>query len=327
MVATKKRRTKSIIYKQAKFKTKGLTLQSLLQKAHSNKKLVERIETLDSDGVLRRFINSFVPQNGMLFGQMLYYESGKDQTVVIVDDTTNEYPVESLKLPRRKDGKNQEVLESVLYFGILDNHVVLAQSQALRARDFENHIHWLLWNCTKLLKDKEIVTLSDHPSPEARDKIEKSHVKKVLLGASLESEPEDEMETKEVDHAKKISFRPVGKGYDAVKAFLGEKWGKDIRLEEALDDANLQVNIEITYIRKTTATAHKLLDNIATSMRHAEPEDVKVYTDSGAVIKGNEIKLRADLNVTTHNGFVDSMDMYSEMHKWLEDRIKDGSIQ
>lgn len=327
-MSTKKRRAKSIVYKQAQFKSKHLTLQQLLEKARNQKpKAVDRIELLDEEAVLRRFINSFVAQDGMIFGQMLFYEAGKDQTVVVLDDSIPEYPVESLPIPKRQDGKGQEVLESVLYFGVLDNHVVLAQSQALRARDFENHLYWLFRRCTQVLEDDQVLVLSDQPSPKARDKIEQSPVKRVVLGASLESQQEEVEETTEVDHAKKIKFRPVGKAFDVISAVLGDDWRKDVKLDEALDDANLQVNLEITYIRKTTVTAHKLLDNIATSMRHAEPEDVKVLTDSGAVIKGDEIKLGAKLHVNTFNGIVDSTDMYREMHQWLEDRIKDGSVQ
>ena len=324
----KKRRPKSIVYKLAQFKTKHVTLQELLEKAFRQKtKAVDRVELLDDDGTLRRFINSFVAQDGMLFGQMLFYEAGKDQTVVVLDDTTPEYPVESLTIPKRGDGKGREVLESVLYFGVLDNHLVLAQSQALRAREFENHLYWLFRRCTQVLDEDQVLALSDHPSPKAREKIENSPVKRVVLGASLESQQEDIEETSEVDHAKKIKFRPVGKAFDVISAVLGDDWRKDVRLDEALDDANLQVNLEITYIRKTTVTAHRLLDNIATSMRHAEPDDVKVLTESGAVIKGDEIKLTAKLQVDTYNGIVDSTDMYREMHQWLEDRIKDGSVQ
>lgn len=328
----KKRRPKTIVYKQAQLKTGTATLQDCLDAALIKRALpAHRLESLDGDGgAEKRFINSFIKQKGMLFGQVLLYETGKDQTIVIVDENSKEYPVESLSLPKRRDGKDQEVLESVLYFGVLDNHVILAQSQALKARHVELHLYWLFRSCTDIFSEDQVFYLSDKPSASAIKKLESSPVKKVVLGATLDSEvyqsEGEELEETEIKQAKKVSFRPVGRAFDILSAALGPEWRKDVKLDEALDDANLQVNLEVTYVRKTTKTAHKLLDNIATSMRHAEPEDVKIVTDNGAVIKGNEIKMSSTVHVDTYNGVVDSNDMYQQMHAWLTERIKEGSV-
>lgn len=331
-MAEKKRRPKSIVYKRAQLKSGKATLQDCLDLALTQRSLpAHRLESLDGDGgTEKRFINSFIRQKGMLFGQVLLYEVGKDQTIIVVDENSKEYPVEALSLPKRRDGKEQEVLESVLYFGIFENHVVLAQSQALKARHVENHLYWLFRSCTEVFSEEQVFYLSDKPSASAIKKIESSPVKKVVLGAALESEmlqdDNEKLEDTEIKQAKKVSFRPIGRAFDILSAALGPEWRNDVKLDEALDDANLQVNLEVTYVRKTTKTAHKLLDSIATSMRHAEPEDVKIETDSGAVIKGNEIKLTSTVHVDTYNGVVDSTDMYQQMHVWLTERIKEGSV-
>ncbi len=324
MVA-KVRRRKSIQYKNAQFSATGTHLQAYLEAALSTvKKPGERVEFLDDKGTVRRVVNSSKSQNGMLFGQMIRYEPGKDQTVVVMDDESNEYPVEQIPLGESDDGKKREVVESVLYFGILENHVILVQSQALKARDYERHIEWLVKQRTSVFPKDNALYLSDKPSDEARKKIEKLPVKKVTIGAELDATPVD---SKEIQSSKSVKFRPYGKGFDILQAVLGENWRNSLRLEDSLDEANLKVSLEVTYFRKTTEKAHEVLDNIATAMRHAEPDDVKIELQGGTVLKGNELKMTGHINVDTYNGVADSNDLYAEMNEWLKARIQEGTVK
>lgn len=321
----KVRRRKSIQYKRAQFKDTGTDLQSYIENAlKSAQKPTNREEHLDDKGVVRRVINSSRTQNSMVFGQMIRYEQGKDQTVVVMDEDSDEYPVEQIPLNQGNDGKRREVVESVLYFGVLENHVVLVQSHALKARDFERHLEWLLKQCTSVFPSDNALYLSDQPSDEARKKIEKLPVKKVSLGAELDAEPVSE---KEVESSKSVKFRPYGKGFDILQAALGEDWRNNLKLEDSLDEANLKVSLEVTYFRKTTEKAHAVLDNIATAMRHSEPDDVKVELQGGTVLKGSELKMTGYIHVDTHNGVADSSDLYAEMNEWLKARIQDGTVK
>ncbi|MEE9491984.1 MAG: hypothetical protein V3W04_01210, partial [Gammaproteobacteria bacterium] len=256
--------------------------------------------------------------------RQIRYEPGKDQTVVVMDDESNEYPVEQIPLGESDDGKKREVVESVLYFGILENHVILVQSQALKARDYERHIEWLVKQRTSVFPKDNALYLSDKPSDEARKKIEKLPVKKVTIGAELDATPVD---SKEIQSSKSVKFRPYGKGFDILQAVLGENWRNSLRLEDSLDEANLKVSLEVTYFRKTTEKAHEVLDNIATAMRHAEPDDVKIELQGGTVLKGNELKMTGHINVDTYNGVADSNDLYAEMNEWLKARIQEGTVK
>jgi hypothetical protein len=321
----KERRRKTIQYKNAQFKSTGTYLQAYLEAALTTaKKPRDRVEYLDENGTVRRVINSSKSQNGMLFGQMIRYEPGKDQTVVVMDNESDEFPVEQIPLNQSDDGKRREVIESVLYFGILENHVVLVQSQALKARDFEQHIEWLIKQCTSAFPQDNAIFLSDKPSDEARKKIEKLPVKKVSIGAELDTIP---VEQKEVQSSQSVKFLPYGKGFDILQAYFGNDWLNNLRLEDSLDEANLKVRLEVTYFRKTTEKAHEVLDNIATAMRHSEPDDVEIELQGGTILKGNELKMSGHISVDTYNGIAVSNELYAEMQEWLKARIQEGTVK
>jgi len=316
--------TKTIYYKVAQFQKKSSHLQSHLEKAlELRKKPISRVEYIDPEAKYKRFINSFRLQGGMIFGQLLSYEEGKDSTILVLDEASDEFPIEALSLPPSKDGKTQEFLESVLYFGVLENHVLILQSKSLKSRDLENHLMWFFRDCTSTLDKRNAILLSDLPTKEARKRVEKMPVKKVVIGSSLETKYSEQDEGKKTS---KMVFGPVGRGFDILTAALGADWRKGLKLDDSLDEANLRVNLEVSYYRKTTDAAHKILDNIATAMRHAEPDDVKVHLQDGPVLKGADLKFAGHVRVKTYNGIIDSSDLYNEMLAWLTNQIQLGTI-
>lgn len=129
-----------------------------------------------------------------------------------------------------------------------------------------------------------------------------------------------------IEKTKKLTFAPIGRGFDVLRAALGEQWRQDLRLEESLDEANIHVNVEVKYIRKTTESAHRMLDSIAGAMRHAEPEDVKIELEGGTVLRGEDLKLTGHLSVDHYNGIADESDLYNQMTEWFLRGIKDGTI-
>lgn len=324
----KERRKKTVHYKQAKLGQDKLTLQEYIDLAIVKKnKPVKRVEFLDDNGHVRRVINSSKKQAGMTFGQMIRFEPGKDQTVIVLDDESSEYPVEKIPVPKNKSGKNQEVIESVLYFGVLGNHVTLIQSAALKSRDFERHIEWFTSQNTSVFPKDSAILLSDKPSASAIKKLNKQPIKKVSIGSSLETTPDIEPEEgKENLSAKKVKFHPSGDAWAILKAALGSAAIDDLKLEDSLDDGNLKVSLEVSYFRKTTKRANEVLGNIATAMRHHDPDDVRVELVGGGVLKGNDIKMSGIITVDTNNGIADSNDLYSEMKTWLESQIKLGTV-
>ena len=116
-------------------------------------------------------------------------------------------PITTASLKKRKGdkGTEKEFVESILYFGIYKNHVLIVQSAALRTKEFEQHVNNLFANNTLSTTGVTSIIFKDKPANSIVKKLEASPVKSVVLGRSpIESE---ELQF----HPKQIKKRLKGK--------------------------------------------------------------------------------------------------------------------
>ncbi|QBB72415.1 hypothetical protein ELE36_19710 [Pseudolysobacter antarcticus] len=174
MIGTSK--SKTIHYKNVQI-TGGIVLQDVLKVAigqasnASKPKLRQQSINPDSDAVI--FVNRFEDYSGITFGQLVTLEAGRVQRFITVDDDADYYSIDSMtsdKIPypdgetagnteHSKAAKRREFLESVLYFGVLGNHMVLLQSAGLRSNNLEAHLTWLLGTHTSAIPEGAMLSL------------------------------------------------------------------------------------------------------------------------------------------------------------------------
>lgn len=332
---SKTRIRKSIIYKKSEIigLDEKRTLERLIKEALLVKpKPSDRRQSMGSneiDSAVRRVIGSTSAKENMLFGTVLLYEVGKDVTFVVEDDDAEEFIIESqnpsVGISSEADKRRREVLQSALYFGVLGNHVVAVQSQALKCKDLESHLRWLLKESVVITEDVGI-SLSDEPTEKARKKLNELPVKSVEIGSPIESRAVDPSKKGTVMQTTAHNHKLTGRAKEVIQAFLGDNFINSLNLPSDLNDANLELVLQLRYKRKTTDSGHKALDHIARAMRHADPEDTKVITSSGTTIHGSELKLTGHVTFNAYNGVPDSTDLYEQMYNWLEARIAEGAV-
>ncbi|MDF2401649.1 hypothetical protein [Aeromonas sp. 5HA1] len=341
----KEKKNKTIHYKRAVISHTSSSLQELLEAALLEKEsdvfnATKRKEYINSDSDYCRLINRKQKFNGIFFGQLVLWEPGKSQTYIKLDESSESYDIEPMSSDDIKDAKESEIaqkiqkefINSILYFGVFDNHVVVLQSASLRVRELETHLSWFLGTCCKSISAESVLILKDKPTAETIKKIEAQPVKTVKLGAPVgtyeelkERAPDEKSEgaliEKTTFQPKNIKWVPKGIGVDVVRALMNAGIFEKVSLEDALDDANLKVSLEISYLRKTTASGQKMLDNLATSLRHMEDSDVRIELLGGGTLRGEDLKLSGSINVQTFNGLVDENDLYRQMHAWIMSKI------
>lgn len=338
--------TKTIHYKRASL-TGGVNLQQLLQEILSPdgpvSKASRRRETVNSDDGSFRVINHNRLHNGIMFCQMIYFEPGRSQAFITMDEDAEAYVLDALtndKLNqldpaegREQEKHRREFVDSLLYFGVFDNHVVVMQSSALRSRELEAHLGWLIG--TYGADPMMTVILSDQPSQETYEKIVKAPVKRISIGTPVETQQEQDGAEKadnstpvpDETHldARRVKFYPSGLAADVISAAMGADWFDRLDLNEDLDDANLQVSLEISYFRQTTKAGQKVIDNLATSLRHLEEADVRVDLKGGGILKGADLKMSGPISVSRlENGLMDEGVLYHKMHAWLVSKLRNG---
>lgn len=360
MSNTKKQKT--IHYKNVII-SGSLNIQSLLDGALGDsgtiKKPNQRQQKANEEDTVVIFVNRFTKYNGMSVGQLVYLEKGRQQPYITVDDEAEFYSIESLssdEIPESKKEhsehpikstpaeqtikKRREFVESILYFGVLDNHMVIMQSSALQSRHLEAHLTWLLTTCAPTIPQGSMLVLSDKPAESVFQKMEKSPAKRIQIGAPLTTElavdpslPSNIIQpptgapvpVAEV-HASKVRFEPTGVAAAIISAVAPGLLDR-LNLQESLDEANIQLALEITYSRRTTKTGQEVIDSIATSLRHSPASDVVITLQGGGTITGDELKLSGQINVEyLPSGLINEGSLFHEMHRWLNTKIASSEI-
>ncbi|ERT14081.1 hypothetical protein [Photorhabdus temperata] len=353
---SKETRQKIVHYKRAVIPNCKSNLQDIVESiisengaANKVSKRREKINQSDSNSGYR-LINRNSTYKTILFGQLILFEQGKSQALMTISDDASFYDINSITSQQikletddnisdeEKSKIKREFIDSILYFGIFKNHFMVVQSSSLRVKDVETHLNWLIHNFGDTLNKDNYLILQDKPTEETIKKITESPVKKINLGSvPIKSETPDnkihityksEVDKKNhIQKVKKLKFMPTGKGGDIIKAAFGENWFNDLQLEDSLDEANLQVNLEITYFRKTTKSGQRVLDTLATSLRNFDDDDIKIELQGGGIIMGKEMRLSGKLSIQYNNGLIDENHLYLQMHKWLISKIEAGEIE
>lgn len=323
-MSVKDTKRKLFHYRKATFlKPIGSTLQDLVGQALLKfNRVGDRFQLLDevTDDGWRRFINTHRAAIGMEFGNLVLYTPDQARHIFAVDESADELDIEQIAPGSTKDGKKRQFLESILYYGVQGNHMILLQSMALKARDIEAYLNWLLKRAG-LLDDENAVFLNNFVPQQTRDKLEKAEIKSVRLGTPLIDMPDKRMTTEiGKDGMEKLSsrFRPWGEGMAILRALIAPERMRGLSMADMESANDLEVFVEITYRRQADDQSKKLLNRLTTALRHVGDDDLRIEFKGGVMI-GSDLQVKSLRPVTAYNGLVEPQDVFQQMHSWLLD--------
>lgn len=321
----KKRVTKALHYRYASFLHGKETLQTLVTRALNKLSVVrERMEYLTDTETESRVVNNHPQYGGMQFGNLIYFERGSNKLLLSTDTSVDELDVQQIS-PPPMNGKRSEFLDSILYFGILGNHVILLQSMALGSADLEEHLNWLLREAT-VIPDTQRVELIAAAKPDIRDAIAKKPIKSVKFGSPF----------LELDQALS-NARPPSKvmtrlGVDGIgpaimRAILGDEGFAKLKLDEVTQqDSNLKVVLEISYDRTTDADGQKALHSIARALRHIDSEEVALKIPGLGTVKGSDLKISDTVRLDSYSGLLNPNEVFPAMLEWITSLLRQGVV-
>ncbi|MCQ3828761.1 hypothetical protein HXX02_04845 [Microbulbifer elongatus] len=317
--------TKSLIYKVARFNNESAAnnLQDLITKALNKRKTaLSRKMAGDTDNQFS-LINYHGPFKGIRVGEFFDYTHGHKQPIAEFDNKAEALKISALAPPDKKS----DFLHSILYFGIWKNSVILSQSMALRAPQFEAYINWLLAECN-LITEENFITLSDLPPIKIAKKI--SNTKEIEFFAPIKLDPiEKEFKNNASQEVKTIGFRPSAIGWDVLKKILPSEMTlpKELDVKDVIMNSALEVTLRLSWSRVRHDDPTKFLDQIANQLRHVETEvDYAIHTRSGKITR-DDLKLRRPISVSTNEeGLVRKHEMWERIHEWLEILLSEDRI-
>lgn len=330
-------RYRKLFYKQAKIVGVKQSLSEMLKEALSDtsnrKKVISRQETLNDSGDMR-FINTYENYNGMFFSQLISVEAGKIQSYLHLDDESESYPIKPINLDlveeipnKDKEKLRREFLDSIIYFGVIENHIAILQSSTLRARQLESYLNWFLGSsCCNILPENTPIVLSDSITEKMRDRISKSPAKEISVGSPINTTPvlpiiatnSEKLEILTTD-AQVASVKHTLDPNDAslIERFFGINLsGKEFA--DSLEKANLSLEMKLKFKKTTTKNGQELIDQVATSLRHLDPDDYYIKLSDQSCIRGGELVVASPIKVQiTDSGAIDEGILKNDMHVWL----------
>ncbi|MFW2098631.1 hypothetical protein ACG9ZL_20885 [Acinetobacter sp. ULE_I057] len=277
-------------------------------------------------------INHASSHQSMFFGELIIVESGKAQAVLKIDsDDASEFPIKTYlteDLPpddedeeKSSDVVRKEFIDSVLYFGVIDNHVAIIQSRSLTARILESYLGWLLGEAAKALPENSALILKDAPNPAIKEKLENTPAKTISISSGIGSCEVQPIHKVESNIPAKIDYKIEDNVVDVLKSAFGVDLD-DLKLEDGLDDANLKLKLTLTYNRKTSKSGQKVIDTVASSMRHND--DYVITLEDGTKVTAENLKMSGKIPVETINDKVYNEGLKVQLYNWMTTNINFG---
>lgn len=340
------KKTRTLHYKQAIVMDQVKSLQEMLVDTITKKDspyfcATNRRRQLSEDGNTYELINRYKDHGGMILCQLVLFEQGRSQMTVVINDQTSMFeinPIHANDIHKAIKGRNSnsktEFLESMLYFGVTGNHVVVMGTKALSTKDLERHLSWYLSHLTR--ETQSSISLSDKPSKSAIDKIEKAPAKSIKIGSRIEylSEVDKNEENDnssiisdtEINETKSLLWKPKTIGAEILQCLRDNGHLGGFDYNESFDDANLQLSLQLTFMRTTTKSGQKALDKFASSLRNIDKEEVTINLQGGGKIRGDELTLTHKIRLSFSDGKVDEGDLYFQMVEWLKSKIGSNEV-
>lgn len=312
------RENKKLVYKQVGGFSNGETLQLELHEALARHAVPsKRIESLGASGRQVRFINVYREYRGLLLGVFHRLRRGVGEQVVAMPDAGKEWPV----ITTSKNKKLQsEMVEGTLFFGVWNNHLVMHQSNACRADQFEDYCSWLLSTGHSNLR----LDFSDPIPPDIRKK-SRQPVTSIKFGSSLAAKAIPNGAQAE---QARVHFSPAGGVWDGVKSILraveapvSNEW----LLVEALNKGDIRVALKLSCTRKKAGSAAGVvLRSLGESLRCSEADTFEVRLKDGTKIRSEQMKVETNVQVECARGLPVPESIFKSMVEWMGQLADDG---
>lgn len=304
---------KKIVYRIASITNCDSDLQDLLGKAIQATQVNERQQELNEYEKTFRTINQKWSYRGITMCEMVLIDPGASQPLAVYDESKGVYTIDSIstnELSQESLKRNSDFVNSMLYFGIKGNEVVIMPSQAINVRALENYLTWLLGEKLNIISNESKFALNKNIPRAVEEQIRSSPVRSIEIGSVLSGASDDGSE----EFVSSESFSINAKSLLRV---LGAKLKDELPFSIS-DDSNIRAKIVISYFRKTNDAGQNFMNHLGTTLRNLDDADVCVTLKNNVKISGEELNLQKVVKISkTDRGLLINDDISEAMVTWL----------
>lgn len=305
---------KTLYYRKAIITKTEKTLEELLREAlETFSTAKDRQEPINDDSSEVRLINKFQDvHRGFILAQMVLIEQDASQPVVIYEKGAKEYQLTGVRpsdvvLSEKYQAAKRDFINSMLYFGVLDNHVVVIPSAALRFNAIEAYLRWLFVSKAKILHPEAVISLTQEAKKDIKKLFDSHDVKSIEIGDSVTYVKSSGTEEKtEVRSITSQMLKVFAETFD------------DFELDSIAESSNIRAKFVITYNRKTDEDGHKILNGIAMNLRNVDDEEVTINLNGAGQLKKGNLNIHTKETIGRSNdGLLIMDDISHAMQNWL----------
>ena len=275
-----------------------------------DKPIKDRLETPNPEDSIYRFISEASKEKEMLKGYAFIYDD-KDPPLKLSTDF-QEKSISYSELKGIKLNEKENLLKGVLFFMIIDEHIIIIPSKTFNIRSFEVHLNWLIQ------KSQESLKIIIEKPIKSTDKLDfnKNPIKKIKIDTMQEL----------FGRTRKLSRREK-----VLKPVLEHIWpsAKEDKIKELSEDPIIDMSLEIK-IKKNSTKWEPPDTNVAILNQHLrflDDEDIKMELTDGTTINGGDINVKKRILVPIiSNKNIDIQNLYKQMQDWYRKLYQDGIL-
>lgn len=318
------KKRKTLQYRKAVISDKSQTLYSLLFKAlRQLARPHERSEEIGKGDDFFRLINEYNINESMIFGEFVVYEKGASQPILSRDEEVGgtHFQVKFLSMkdvPKEFSGNEADFVNSILYFAVFKNHLILAPSQQVRIDAFEKYLSWLLGVQSGVLAPGVSFSLQMGVHKANLNELESPIVSMEVGGPIRAVETADGVRSLVVSPEGTLSIKNIstfGVGADLLVNFLKSVKAYSPTWESVIQGGDVTARLVITSASRKAETNRGFFTHLQqTCYRNFPPEDVVYRLKDGKEIKGETLLLKKPVSLTVNrDGFISPSELYVEM--------------
>ncbi|MBD1571500.1 hypothetical protein [Aliivibrio sp. S10_S31] len=247
-------------------------------------------------------------EKGMFCGQIVYVEPGNSVPVISKNDYNKaSLPVEALQI---SDEMSREYLDSIAFISIINNHVIILQSKAIRIKDIEEYLNFLLQS-NKEIDDYEFVTLQANNLTLDDNTLKNKQVKNVNITLPLSVNPSHLDDT--------VAF-------DVLSSLLGSHRIEELKSLQTTDTKDLKIDINIGYKYNTNDANQNMLTKLTQDLLDNRDESLTIELKGTGRLVGDEIQLKTTINLPYDKSLPVTEHVFRLMLDWLLELLDQGVI-
>ncbi len=303
-----------------------------------------------------------VEPKGFVFGALMTYTPGTDPLCFIDDEHAEVVTLEKVSAPQTDDGKRREFLASMMFFGVIGDHMVLMQTQALKSAHLEAYLRWYL-HAAGVLEGTNTLTLIDTPTEKIKKKMDEGKgVRTIKLGGEVvpmsvfpplsappavptlqpppvastlpslpgkQAEPMFSLKPPPSNvmavHASAVATENDYGVLAALKKLMKPSQAAKIDFDK-LAGSNIEMSVILKYNRKTSEDGQALMDTLGVALRNSDDVETEIILNKGGSIKGEELKMSGPISVTSYDGQLSTSEVYEGLRKWLLEKVSTDEV-